>query len=50
MVERGFNTRQAALPKEAASPLKVVAGQDLNLCTLVAPGLETSSQALATPQ
>jgi hypothetical protein len=41
MIELGLDAKQAALPKEAACSVKVVAGAGFGLCALfVAPGLE----------
>ena len=41
MVELGLNAKQAALPKDAACSVKVVAGAGFGLCALfVAAGLE----------
>jgi hypothetical protein len=45
MVELGLDAKQAALPKEAACSVKVVAGACNHLCALfVAPGLQTWTQ------
>ena len=44
MIELGLDAKQAALPKEAACSVKVVAGAGFGLCALfVASGLEARS-------